>query len=83
MQINWIYVTVELIFDTNTWDQFNKTFKPHANGRNFVGQQLRTLLHVTCCVRLHTLLYVVGSCCAKSETSKTFEATTPNISFVS
>ena len=33
---------------------------PCANGRNIVGQQLRTLLEVTCCVRLDTLLYVVA-----------------------
>ena len=39
-----------------------------------------TLLGVTCCVRLHTLLHVVACCCAKSETSQTFEPTTPNIS---
>ena len=34
--------------------------KPHANGRNIVGQQLPTLLDVTCCVRLDTLLHVVA-----------------------
>ena len=34
--------------------------KPRANGRNFVPQQLPTLLDVTCCVRLHTLLHVVA-----------------------
>ena len=34
--------------------------KPHANGRNIVGQQLPTLLDVKCCVRLHTLLHVVA-----------------------
>ena len=33
-----------------------------ANGRNTVDQQLPTLLDVTCCVRLHTLLHVVGCC---------------------
>ena len=32
--------------------------KPQANGRSIVGQQLPTLLDVTCCVRLHT-----GPCC--------------------
>ena len=37
--------------------------KPRANGRNIVGQQLPTLLDVTCCVRLHTLLHVVECCC--------------------
>ena len=30
-----------------------------ANGRNIVGQQLPTLLDVTCYVRLHTLLHIV------------------------
>ena len=29
--------------------------KHRANGRNIVGQQLPTLLDVTCCVRLHTI----------------------------
>ena len=56
--------------------------KSHANGRNIVGQQLPTVLDVTCHGRLHTLLHVVGSCCAKFETSQTFEPATPNISFV-
>ena len=37
--------------------------KPRANGRNVVGLQLPILLEVTCCVRLHTLLHVVGCCC--------------------
>ena len=37
--------------------------KPCANGRNIVGQQLPTLLDVTYCVRLHTLLHVVGCSC--------------------
>ena len=34
--------------------------KPHATGRNIVGQQLPTLLDVTCCIRLDTLLHVVA-----------------------
>ena len=43
-----------------------------------------TLLDVTCCIRLHTLLHVVGSSCAKFETGQTLscvktDATTPNI----
>ena len=59
-----------------------KYIRPSANGRNIVGQQLPTLLDVTCCVRLHTLLHVVGCCCAKFETGQTFQPTTPNISFV-
>ena len=32
----------------------------NLNGRNMVDQQLPTLLDVTCCVRMHTLLHV---CC--------------------
>ena len=39
--------------------------KPRANGRDIVGQQLPTLLDVIYCVRLHTLLHVVGCCSAK------------------
>ena len=31
-----------------------------------------TLLDVICCLRLHTLLHVVGTCCAKFETGQTF-----------
>ena len=31
-----------------------------------------TLLDVTCCVRLNTLLHVVGSCCAKFDTGQNF-----------
>ena len=48
---------------------------------NIVGLQLPALLYFTCYVRLHTLLpvvRVVGSCCAKFETSQTSEPTTPN-----
>ena len=61
-----------------------QSFKPRANGSNSVGQQLPTLLDVICCVRLHTLLHVVWSCCAKFETGQTFsyvqtDATTYNI----
>ena len=41
-----------------------------------------TLLDVTCCVRFHTLLHVVGCCCARFETGQTFQPTTPDISFV-
>ena len=59
-----------------------KAIKPRANGRNIVDQQLPTLLDVTSFVRLHTLLQVVGFCCAKFETGQTFQPTTPNISFV-
>ena len=38
-------------------------FRLCANGRNIVDQQLPKLVDVTCCIRLHTLLYVVGCCC--------------------
>ena len=55
--------------------------KPRENGRNNVDQQLPILLDVTCCVRLHTLLHVVGDFCAKFETIQTFEPTTTNVSF--
>ena len=58
------------------------TLRLRANGRNIVDQQLSTLLDVTCCVRLHTLLHVVAYCCAKFETGQTFQPTTPNIYFV-
>ena len=37
--------------------------KPRANGLIIVGQQLPTLLDVTCSVRLHTLLHIVACCC--------------------
>ena len=40
------------------------SFKPRANGRNIVGQQLPTFLDVTCCVRFHTQ-FIVGSCCVR------------------
>ena len=42
-----------------------------ANGRDIGGQQLPTLLDVTSCASLHTLLHVFGSCCAKFETGQT------------
>ena len=61
--------------------------KPRANGRNIVGQQLLTLLDVTCCVRLYTLLQViilrvVGSCCATFETGQTFSPVQTNAAFL-
>ena len=41
------------------------------------------MLHVaSVCTSCCMLFCVVESCCTKSETSQTFEATTPNISFV-
>ena len=53
-------------------NRYSRTLRLRANGRNIVDQQLPTLLDVTCCVRLHTLLHVVGCCCAKFETGQTF-----------
>ena len=72
------------------WQQ-DRAVKPSANGHNIhfiyiyhghniVGQQLPTLLDVTCYIHLHSLMHLVGSCCAKFETGPTFESTTPNIS---
>ena len=62
---------------------YNYCVRLPANGCNIVEQQLPTLLDVTCCIHLHTLLHLVGCCCAKFETGQTFQPTTPNISFVS
>ena len=58
-------------FWLNTWtsdtqkqqQQNNNTIETRANGRSFVGQQLQTLLDVTCWVRLHTMLHIVACCC--------------------
>jgi len=44
--------------------------KPRANGRITVDQQLPSLLDVICCVRLHTLLHLVRSFCAKFKTGQ-------------
>ena len=49
-----------LIFKFQTFTGYNLRLR--ANGRNIVDQQLPTLLDVTCCVRLHTMLHVVGCC---------------------
>ena len=53
------------------------------NGHNSGGQQLPTLLDVTSCASLQTLLLVVESCCSKFETGQTLsymqmDATTPS-----
>ena len=63
-------------------DDDHRKLRLRADGRNIADQQLPTLLDVTCCVRLHTLLHVVACCCTKFETGQTFQPTTPNISFV-
>ena len=65
-----------------TYEKSTKLLTSCANGRNTVGQQLPTLLDATYCVRLHTLLHVVGCCFVKFETGQIFQPTTPNISFV-
>ena len=39
-----------------------EVLKPCANGHNIVGQPLPSLLDVTSCVRVHTLLHVVAFC---------------------
>ena len=57
------------------------------NRCNIAGQQLQTLLDVTCCISCTPsgrLLGVVGSCCTKFENSQIFShvqmaAITPNI----
>ena len=45
-----------------------------ADGRNIVGQQIPTILDVTRCVRLHTLLHVGWSLCTKFETDEPFSS---------
>ena len=48
--------------------------KENENHGDHIGLHVQTdtaLLDVTCCVRLHILLHVVGSCCAKFETGQT------------
>ena len=42
--------------------QSSLILKPRANVRNIVGEQLPTLLDVTCYVRLINLLHVVVCC---------------------
>ena len=64
-------VQVCLLFSNSLLYIF-RMLKPRANGHNIVGRQLPTLLDVTCCPRLHILLHVVASCCAKFETVQTF-----------
>ena len=59
-----VWFTFFMMSDVITSCHLRSLFlKPRANGRNIVGQQLPTLLDVTWCVRLHTLLHVVGCCC--------------------
>ena len=51
------YATGHAMLDTALISMY---IKPRANRRNIVGQQLPTLLDVTCCVCLHFLLHVVA-----------------------
>ena len=55
--------------------------KPHANGRNFVGQQLRpNIVGCYTCYMLDPFLHTrVACCCANFEAGETFKPTTPNI----
>ena len=55
---------VEIKFENIQSGKVYCPFRLPANGCNIVDQQLPTLLDVTCCVRLQTLLLVVGCCCA-------------------
>ena len=55
--------TYRMQFDPESMNIFSCCIiKPSVNGRNIVGQQFQTLLDVTCCLRLHTLLHVVARC---------------------
>ena len=65
-----------MLFFENLYDP-KMDVKPRANGPNIVGQQLPSLLDVTCCVRQHTLLHVVGCCCVKYEPVKFFSQQLP------
>ena len=51
----------------------------NINGCNIVGQQLLTLVDVTCCVRLHTLLHVVAQ---SFKTVKSFSQYLPPLLFL-
>ena len=55
----WAISKLRLLVSWN-YSVMPESLKPRANGRNIVGQQLPTLLDVTCYGRLHTLLDVVA-----------------------
>ena len=59
-RINFIFFQIEETCTFIIISSLKYHLKPRANGRNIVGQQIPTLLDVTCYVRLHTLLHVVG-----------------------
>ena len=50
----------QAVYQKTLFDFLAVTVKPRTNECNTVGQQLPTLLDVTCCVPLHTLLHVVA-----------------------
>ena len=52
------------MYDTRKFIQFSLI--------QFVSLVQTDALDVTCCIRLHTLLLAVGSCCAKFETGQIF-----------
>ena len=54
----WTVISAPVTRITKIKVQAYSTLRPRAIGRHIVGQQLPTLSNVTCCVRLHTLLYV-------------------------
>ena len=73
------------LWSHNCWEQVN------FSGRNIVGPNMpsrsilvdATLLGLTRCVRLHAWNHNnVCTCCVQFETSQTFGATSPNISFL-
>ena len=51
---------METTLSVNIPADTRQNLKPSGNGRNIAGQQIPTLLGVTCCARLHTLLHVVA-----------------------
>ena len=64
VRVNLLYIFLSTISQVTAGLKTNVILKPSATDA--------TLLDVTCCARLHTLLHVVGSCCAKFETGQTF-----------
>ena len=73
LNVHFLYISLTWLLHDNNVELLR--FNPGAIRRNIVGQQFTTRLDVTCCVRLHTLLHVVGSCCVVRETGQSFEPT--------
>ena len=59
-------------FGTTEARRMNWALSPVQTDKTLLTNKLPTLLDVACFVRLHTLLPVVRSCCAKIETGQTF-----------